>query len=97
MIPDDELKQFYEETFQCFSTIEETEQKELMRTLNMYYDTQCQLVETSKRLFVHRNTVIYRLDKCEKLMGIKLKDPTESLRFRIAFAIEPLLRIDPSR
>lgn len=97
MIPDDELKQFYEETFQCFSSIDEAEQKELTRTLNMYYDTQCQLVETSKRLFVHRNTVIYRLDKCEKLMGIKLKDPTESLRFRIAFAIEPLLRIDPSR
>ncbi|WP_054025598.1 PucR family transcriptional regulator [Bacillus sp. FJAT-28004] len=97
MIPDDELKQFYAETFQCFSSIEETEQKELMRTLNNYYDTQCQLVETAKRLFVHRNTVIYRLDKCEKLMGIKLKDPLESLRFRIAFAIEPLLRIDPSR
>ncbi|MEV5029895.1 PucR family transcriptional regulator [Paenibacillus sp. LPE1-1-1.1] len=93
MIPYDELKQFYEETFQCFSSAEENEQKELMRTLNVYYDTQCQLVETSKQLFVHRNTVIYRLDKCEKLMGIKLKDPGESLRFRIAFAIEPLLRV----
>ena len=92
MIPYDELKQFYEETFQCFSAAEETEQKELMRTLNIYFDTQCQLVETSKQLYVHRNTVIYRLDKCEKLLGIKLKDPVESLRFRIAFAIEPLLR-----
>ncbi|CAM4365345.1 purine catabolism regulator [Paenibacillus endophyticus] len=92
MIPYDELKQFHEETFHCFSGNEESEQKELMRTLNVFYDTQCQLVETSKQLFVHRNTVIYRLDKCEKLMGIKLKDPVESLRFRIAFAIEPLLR-----
>ncbi|WP_169084218.1 PucR family transcriptional regulator [Paenibacillus sp. PL91] len=96
MIPYDELKQFYEETFQCFSWAEENEQKELMRTLNVFYDTQCQLVETSKQLFVHRNTVIYRLDKCEKLMGIKLKDPVESLRFRIAFAIEPLLRVGKS-
>jgi purine catabolism regulator len=96
MIPYDELKQFYEETFQCFSGAEENEQKELMRTLNVFYDTQCQLVETSKQLFVHRNTVIYRLDKCEKLMGIKLKDPAASLRFRIAFAIEPLLRVGKS-
>lgn len=92
MIPYDELGQFYEETFQCFAGTDELEQKELMRTLHVFYDTQCQLVETSKQLFVHRNTVIYRLDKCEKLMGIKLKDPVESLRFRIAFAIEPLLR-----
>lgn len=91
MIPYDELKQFYEETFQCLSAMEENEQKELMRTLHVYYNTQCQLVETAKQLFVHRNTVIYRLDKCEKLMGIKLKDPIESLRFRLAFAVLPFL------
>lgn len=92
MIPYDELKQFYEETFQCFGQIEENERKELLRTLSVFYDTQCQLVETSKQLFVHRNTVVYRLDKCEKLSGMKLKDPMESLRFRVAFAIEPLLK-----
>lgn len=92
MIPYDELKQFYEETFQCFGQIEDNERSELLRTLSVFYDTQCQLVETSKQLFVHRNTVVYRLEKCEKLSGIKLKDPMESLRFRIAFAIEPLLK-----
>lgn len=92
MIPNDELRQFYEETFRCFAGIEEGERKELLRTLSVYYETQCQLVETSKQLFVHRNTVIYRLDKCEKLTGLKLKEPAESLRFRVAFAVERLLQ-----
>ncbi|WP_458461774.1 PucR family transcriptional regulator [Paenibacillus sp.] len=92
MLPQDELKQFHDATLNGLLQIaDEHEQKELLRTLNAFYDTQCQLVETSKQLFVHRNTVVYRLEKCEKLLGVKLKDPAESLRIRIAIAIEPLL------
>ncbi|MBB3113802.1 purine catabolism regulator [Paenibacillus phyllosphaerae] len=91
-VPSEELRQFYEETFQCFAALEEEERRELMRTLRVFYDTHCQLVETSKQLYVHRNTVIFRLDKCERLTGLKLKEPAESLRFRVAFAIERLLQ-----
>ena len=92
MLPHKELKQFYDATLNGLLHItDEHEKKELLRTLNAFYDTQCQLVETSKQLFVHRNTVVYRLEKCEKLLGVKLKDPAESLRIRIAIAIEPLL------
>lgn len=94
MLPHDELRQFYEETFYGIRHTEEQERKELLRTLSAFYDTQCQLMETSKLLFVHRNTVVYRLDKCEKLLGVKLKDPIESLRLRIALSVEPLLSGD---
>ncbi|ULL18471.1 PucR family transcriptional regulator [Paenibacillus sp. H1-7] len=93
MVPLDELKQYYDETFKSLLANDEGEQNELLKTLHAYYENHCQLVETAKQLFVHRNTVIYRLEKCEKLTGRKLKDPTESLRFRIAFAIEQLLNI----
>lgn len=92
MLPHEELRHFYEETFKGFAAVNETERKELLRTLRMFYNNQCQLLETSKQLFVHRNTVIYRLDKCEKLTGLDMKDALESLRFRLAFAIEPLLK-----
>lgn len=91
MLPYEELKQFYKETFQGLEHTDEAERKELLRTLTAFYDTQCQILEASKLLYVHRNTVVYRLDKCEKLLGVKLKDPLESLRLRIALAIEPLL------
>ncbi|WP_256757747.1 PucR family transcriptional regulator [Cohnella sp. WQ 127256] len=92
LIPPDELTQFFEETFKCFSSLNAHESKELMRTLKVYYDNQCQLVETSKQLFVHRNTVVYRLEKCEKLSGVHLRDPMVSLQFRIAFALEPFIK-----
>ncbi|MDQ6418079.1 PucR family transcriptional regulator ligand-binding domain-containing protein [Paenibacillus sp. LHD-117] len=92
MIPREDLLHFYQETFACFNEVDEAEKAELLRTLCVYYETQCQLVETSRLLFVHRNTVVYRLEKCGKLAGFHLKDPVESLRFRLAFAIEPLLQ-----
>ncbi|ANE46563.1 hypothetical protein SY83_10065 [Paenibacillus swuensis] len=96
MIPYDELKQFYMETFRELVSSHDGENSELLRTLCVYYENHCALAETAKQLYVHRNTVIYRLEKCEKLTGRRLKDPMESLRFRIAFTLEPLIKVKPS-
>jgi PucR family transcriptional regulator, purine catabolism regulatory protein len=92
LIPNDEQEQFYEETFRSFTSIEASEKSDLMDTMKVYYDNQCHLVETAKQLYIHRNTVVYRLDKCEKLLGVGLKDPILSLRIRVAFAMEPFLK-----
>lgn len=93
LLPLDKLENFYEETFQSFAGLPESEKKELLRTLNVFYDNQTQLVETARQLFIHRNTLIYRLEKCEKRAGVNLKDPMVSLRFRVAFAVEPFLKV----
>ena len=63
----------------------------LLQTLSVYLETHCQLAETAKRLYIHRNTVIYRLEKCEEIIGRSLKDPEETLRLRMAFRIKALL------
>lgn len=91
MLPREEMKEYYEETFRELLHIENQERTELMKTLRIFYDTHCGLAPTAQQLFVHRNTVTYRLEKCEKLTGRTLRDSMESLRFRIAFAMESLL------
>ncbi|WP_138754984.1 PucR family transcriptional regulator [Paenibacillus sinopodophylli] len=91
LIPKEELKEYYEETFKDLLSIEGKERSDLLKTLSTFYNTHCQLAETAKQLFVHRNTVTYRLDKCERLTCRDLRDPVESLRFRIAFSMESLL------
>lgn len=96
MIPYDEMLQFHQETFKPFEDREPNERNELMKTLSAFYENHCQIVDTAKELFVHRNTVIYRLEKCEKLTGRNMKDPMESLRFRLAFALESLLNVNPA-
>ncbi|MEK4663040.1 PucR family transcriptional regulator ligand-binding domain-containing protein [Priestia sp. FSL H7-0729] len=96
MIPHDEMLQFHQETFKPFEGRDPNERSELMKTLSSFYENHCQIVDTAKELFVHRNTVIYRLEKCEKLTGRNIKDPMESLRFRLAFALESLLNVNPA-
>ncbi|MGO4548368.1 PucR family transcriptional regulator [Paenibacillus sp. 2TAB23] len=94
LIPKEELKEYYEETFKDLLSIEGKERSDLLKTLSTFYNTHCQLAETAKQLFVHRNTVTYRLDKCERLTGRDLRDPVESLRFRTAFSMESLFLAD---
>ncbi|MFS2248080.1 PucR family transcriptional regulator [Bacillus sp. A31] len=67
----------------------------LLHTLSVYLETHCHISETAKRLSIHRNTVIYRLEKCEELLRISLKDPEATLRLRLALRIQMVLSPHP--
>lgn len=58
--------------------------KELRHTLKIYLDSQSEIKLSSERLFVHRNTVKYRIAKCKELLGSSLDDPNETLNLRVA-------------
>ncbi|WP_340372945.1 PucR family transcriptional regulator ligand-binding domain-containing protein [Peribacillus sp. FSL E2-0218] len=91
IIPEEDLKNFYFFALQGFSKIITEEEQSLLQTLSVYLETHCQISETAKRLFVHRNTVVYRLEKCEELLGKSLKDPETTLQIRLALRIKSLL------
>lgn len=91
MIPEGVLGNFYLESFQAVLKEEPHERDELMATARVFLETQAQIGETAKRLFIHRNTVSYRLNKYEQLTRRSLRDSGDSLRFRIAFLIGDLL------
>ncbi|MBY0095759.1 PucR family transcriptional regulator [Mesobacillus maritimus] len=91
LIPEKEMSHFYNYTFKDFSTCKPEEKESLLQTLFVYLETHCQISETAKRLFIHRNTVVYRIDKCEELLGRSLKDPEATLQLRVAFQIQKLL------
>ncbi|MED2943770.1 PucR family transcriptional regulator ligand-binding domain-containing protein [Bacillus swezeyi] len=92
MVPYDQLKKFYMDTFQGFVDQPKKDYQVLLHTLSVFLETHCQLSETANRLFVHRNTVIYRLEKCEEIIGRNIKDPEETLRLRLAFRIKALIK-----
>ncbi|RYL95925.1 PucR family transcriptional regulator [Sporolactobacillus sp. THM7-4] len=91
MVPVDDLQKLYEEAFRQLADPTHEENRVLLHTLYVYLETNCQISETAKRLYVHRNTVIYRIDKCEKMLGEDLKDPTTTFRLRFAFRLRPIL------
>jgi purine catabolism regulator len=92
MLPYEQMKQFYQNTFKGLVKEPKKDNDLLLQTLSVYLESHCQLSETAKRLFVHRNTVIYRLEKCEELLGRSLKDPEQTLCLRIGFQIKALLQ-----
>lgn len=93
MIPKEELIDFYEQILTNLSDPADTEKQALLQTLFLFLENHCQISETAKKLFVHRNTVIYRLEKCEELIGKSLKDPEATISLRLAFRIKNLLQL----
>lgn len=91
MIPTDDLRKLYQETLQDLAFPKKEEDQALFHTLYVYLETNCQISETAKKLFVHRNTVIYRIEKCEHLLGKDLKDPDTTFQLRLSFRLKPLL------
>lgn len=91
LIPSDDLKEFVEDTFEAWSGIDEGEQREWRRTLKVFYDTHCHIGETAKQLYIHRNTVLYRLNRIEQLTGAQVRNSADSLRIRMALMIKELI------
>ncbi|WEG13486.1 PucR family transcriptional regulator [Pullulanibacillus sp. KACC 23026] len=90
-IPQDDLKNYYMLALNGLMQTSKEEARTLLETLSVYLETHCQISETAKRLFVHRNTVVYRIEKCEEILGRSLKDAETTLQIRLALRIQKLL------
>lgn len=56
---------------------------DLVKTLKVYFDTGANASEAADRLFLHRNSMLYRLSRVEKLTGLNLKDPRARLALQL--------------
>lgn len=63
---------------------------DLRHTLDVYLANQCEITKTAKELFIHRNTVKYRINSCEEILGVKVDGPVESLNIRLALNLSRL-------
>lgn len=63
---------------------EEGKISDLLETLIAYLNHQLNLAETSRFLFIHRNTLLYRLDKIENLLGYSINTPEKILGLQLA-------------
>ena len=56
---------------------------DLVKTLKVYFDTGANASEAADRLFLHRNSMLYRLSRVKKLTGLNLKDPRARLALQL--------------
>lgn len=61
--------------------------EETLNTINKFFENDLNVSETSRQLFVHRNTLVYRLEKIQKSTGLDLRDFDDALTFKIALMV----------
>ena len=65
--------------------------KEILFTINKFFENHLNISETSRKLFIHRNTLVYRLEKIKKITGLDLKKFEDATKFKLALLIDEYL------
>lgn len=60
---------------------------ELRKTLKTFLDNQCEITKTANDLFIHRNTVKYRIDNIQEILGLEIDTPEHSFKLRLALEL----------
>ena len=78
-------KMFIQEIFKDRSPDEFDE--ETLTTINKFFENNLNVSETSRQLYIHRNTLVYRLDKLQKATGLDLRIFEDAITFKIALMV----------
>ena len=78
-------KMFIKEIFENKSPDDFDE--ETLTTINKFFENSLNVSETSRQLYIHRNTLVYRLDKLQKSTGLDLRVFEDAITFKIALMV----------
>ncbi len=65
--------------------------QETLYTINKFFENNLNVSETARKLFVHRNTLVYRLEKIKKLTGLDLREFDDAITFKVALMVKKYL------
>ncbi|MCR5735689.1 MAG: helix-turn-helix domain-containing protein [Lachnospiraceae bacterium] len=66
--------------------------EETLTTINKFFENSLNVSETSRQLFIHRNTLVYRLDKLEKSTGLDLRVFEDAITFKISLMVSKYMK-----
>ena len=84
---------FLQEVFKKESL--ESLDRETLMTIQSFFENNLNVSETSRKLFVHRNTLVYRLEKIRKLTGLDLREFEHAITFKVALMVKKYLGTRP--
>ena len=65
--------------------------EDTLETINRFFENNLNVSETSRKLYVHRNTLVYRLEKINKLTGLDLREFDHAIVFKVAMMVKMYL------
>jgi len=66
--------------------------EETLTTINKFFEKSLNVSETSRQLYIHRNTLVYRLDKIQKSTGLDLRVFEDAITFKIAIMVSKYMK-----
>jgi carbohydrate diacid regulator len=69
--------------------------RETLMTIQCFFENNLNVSETSRKLYVHRNTLVYRLEKIRKLTGLDLREFEHAITFKVALMVRKYLDSKP--
>lgn len=94
-LPTTMCEMFMQEVFKKGSL--ESLDRETLMTIQCFFDNNLNVSETSRKLFVHRNTLVYRLEKIRKLTGLDLRQFEHAITFKVALMVKKYLNSKPMK
>lgn len=85
------LRDFYEDTLDALVEHDNRKQSDLIRTLNGFFEANGNLAKAAQDLDVHRNTLVYRLERISELTGLDLDEADNRLILHLALKIQRVL------
>ena len=70
---------------------------ETLSTINKFFENSLNVSETSRQLYIHRNTLVYRLDKLQKSTGLDLRVFDDAITFKIALMVVKYMKYMESK
>lgn len=90
-IPKYKLSEYLEKLYDVGSN-EIFEDEEMIKTAEVFLENSLNISETSRKLYLHRNTLMYRLDKIEKMTGLDIRKFSDAVTFRLISTIARIVK-----
>lgn len=71
--------------------------RETLLTIQCFFENNLNVSEASRKLFVHRNTLVYRLEKIRKITGLDLREFEHAITFKVALMVKKYLASKPTK
>ncbi|MDF9843517.1 MULTISPECIES: PucR family transcriptional regulator [unclassified Paenibacillus] len=90
-IPEESMKKYITGNLRGLLSREPEYVKEMLHTLEVYLENDGHVNETAKKLFIHRNTATYRIEKLSELLDVDFKKINDLMRLKLVFVFRKML------
>ena len=92
-LPTTMCEKFLEEVFKLgeFESLD----REALATIQRFFENSLNVSETARKLFIHRNTLVYRIEKIKRLTGLDLREFENAVTFKVAMMVKKYLSAKP--